>query len=147
MWCRPLAPSTRIQELNSAGENKVLENSRDVPENSPDYPWSGLRDCSENVHPWIEKLLKRPKNCWSKGWLMPSLGYNWEVQCSEGVCQHTQETARTCVSAAFLFSGFKHRWNPCQQGGTTPQHAARSQICPNHLRFGRPEHVVIAFST
>ena len=63
---------------------------------------------------------------------------------------HTREAARTCVSAAFHFSCFKCRLNPCQQGGTTPQYAARSQVSPNSLReaFGRGEHVVsVVFPT
>lgn len=129
-------------------ENKILENSRDVPENGPDYPWSGLSDSSENADPQTGKLLERSKNCWSKVWLMQSLGYNSEVQHSEGVCQHGQEAARTCVSAAFLFSGSKCRRNPCQQGGTTPEHAAKPQICPNLLRFVRWGHIVsVVFCT
>lgn len=68
---------------------------------------------------------------------MQSLGYNSEIQHSEGVFQHRQEAARNCVSAAFHFSGSKCRRNPCHQGGTTPQHAAKCQICPNILRFVR----------
>lgn len=62
---------------------------------------------------------------------------------------HTREAARTCVSVALHFS-FKCRLNPCQQGGMTPQHAARSQVSPNPLSeaFGKGEHMVtVVFST
>lgn len=79
---------------------------------------------------------------------MQNLRYNSKVQPSEGVCQHRQEAARTCVSAAFCFSGFKCRRNPCQQGGTTKQHAAKGQICPILLRFVRWEHMIsVVFPT
>lgn len=64
------------------------------------------------------------------------------------VSASTDKKLQELVSAAFHFSGSKCRTNPCQQGGTAPEHAAKSQLCPNPLRFVRWEYVVsVVFST
>lgn len=117
---------------------------------NPDYPRSGLSDSSENAHPWIGKLLERPKNSQSKGWLIQGLAGNSEVGHIGGVCQHAQEKLQELVFLLLFTSpSFKCRLSPCQQGGATPPYAAGSQVSPNPPReeFGKGEHMVsVVFS-
>lgn len=139
MRCRSLACGMRVLELNSTGKNKILENRRETPESNPVYPWSGLSDSSENAHPWIGKLLERPKNSPSEGCLIQGLGSNSVVRWPGGICQHTQEKLQELVFLLLSTSLSNAGWTLADREGRhqSMQQGAKSLLIPSVKHLGR----------
>lgn len=118
--------------LNSAGENKILENSRDVPEKSPDYPWSGPNDSSENAGGGEE-------NCWNGQRtvdLKAGLCRAWDVTQRFNPVKVFASTDKKLQVFVFLLL-FSFLVSNANKEGQHQEHAVKCQICPKLPRFVR----------